>query len=30
LQRVVVDIVTASGATEQVLDRPMTHVTLSP
>jgi hypothetical protein len=30
LQRVVVDIVTANGATQQVLDRPMTHVTLSP
>lgn len=30
LQRVVVDIVSASGATQQILDRPATHVTLSP
>lgn len=30
LQCVVVDVVTANGATQQVLDRPTTHVTLSP
>ena len=30
LQRVVVDIVGANGATEQILDRSMTRVTLSP
>ena len=30
LQRVVVDVVATNGATEQVLDRPMTHVALSP
>jgi hypothetical protein len=30
LQRVVVDIVTASGATQQILDRPATRVMLSP
>ena len=30
LQRVVVDIVTANGATQQILDRPATRVTLSP
>jgi hypothetical protein len=30
LQRVVVNVVNANGATQQVLDRPTTHVTLSP
>jgi len=30
LQRVVVDVVAANGATEQLLDRPATHVALSP